>query len=141
MKQVFELSPKTDQTWQEFSAALAAVQGGECVITIESKKQRTKPQNRSIHKVCRMLSEGLNNKGQYMVRALKVLRKSPEVEIPWTPEEVKRLLWRPVQKAMFDTESTTELSTIQVSQVFEVLNKNLAEKLGVSCEFPSRHGD
>ena len=140
MKQTFELSPNDSKGWDAVADAICKAQEETCVITIEVKKQRTKPQNRSIHLFCTMLADRLNSTGMDMVRSIKILRKSPEVAIPWTPEAVKKWLWHPVQKAMFDIESTTELDTRQVDQVKNVLNKNLADKLGVSCDFPSARG-
>lgn len=140
MKTTFNLSPKDDKEWQAFSAFLATLNDQECTVTIETKKQRTGAQRRSIELFCKMLAGRLNETGMDMVRSIKILRKAPEVAIPWSQETVKDFLWRPVQKAMFDVESTRDLTTIQVDQVQNVLNKNLADKLGVSCDFPSRQG-
>jgi len=60
-----------------------------------------------------------------------------DVEIPWTQETAKDHLWRPIQQAMLKKESTTELDTAEVRQVYEVLNRHLSGKLGVTVPFPS----
>jgi len=61
----------------------------------------------------------------------------PEVDIPWTPESVKNHLWRPVQDAMFDKNSTTELTTKDLTQVYEVLTRHLGQQFGTFVSFPS----
>ena len=65
----------------------------------------------------------------------KVLK--PEVEIPWTKENVHKFMWKPVQELLFDINSTTELETKQVSEVYETLNRHTAKR-GVSIPFPSK---
>ena len=61
----------------------------------------------------------------------------PTYSILWTPESVKRDLWKPLQKAMFNKESTTELSTAEVSKVYEQIAHILGDKFGVELDFPS----
>jgi hypothetical protein len=39
-------------------------------------------------------------------------------------------------QAMFEIESTTKLERVQVSQVYDVLNRSLSEKYGISIPFP-----
>ena len=78
-----------------------------------------------------MLSDTLNDAGLDMRVVMK-----PEAEIPWTPANVKDNLWRTVQIAMFNIESTSDLSTKQVGQVYEVVNRHIAQNQGVSIPFP-----
>lgn len=96
-------------------------------------EQRTALQNRSIHKLFRMLSDDLNSKG---LDARLILK--PTYQIWWTEEMIKRDLWCPLQKVMFNTEHTAELTTAQVSKVYEQLAKIIGEKHGVEIEFPSQ---
>jgi hypothetical protein len=98
-------------------------------VTIE---KRTLDQNRAIHKLFTMLSDNLNTLGLGMKDVLK-----PTTEIWWTPEAVKEYLWRPLQKAMLQKESTTELTTVEVSRVYKQLAHIIGEKHGVEIEFPS----
>lgn len=97
------------------------------------RSKRTTLQNRALHKFCSMLSEALNAAGWDMKRTL-----TKQAEIPWSAETVKDFLWRPIQVAMLDKESTTKLETAEVSQVYETLNRHTSSKLGVSVEFPNR---
>lgn len=71
-------------------------------------------------------------------KCIGLLEGGDEVDIPWSAETVKDLLWRPIQIAMFNKESTTELDTHEVSEVHAVLNRHLSEKFGISVPFPSR---
>jgi hypothetical protein len=93
---------------------------------------RTLTQNKAIHKYFELLSEGLNDAGLDMKKVLK-----PSVDIDWTPDMIKTHLWKPIQDVMFEKKSTTELTTKQVSQVYETLNRHLAQKFGIAVGFPS----
>lgn len=99
-------------------------------------EKRTLQQNKAIHKYCTMLADTLNEAGLDMRKTLK-----PGVDIPWTATSAKEHLWRPIQDLMLDKESTTELDTKQVDEVYRVLNRHLSEKFGISVPFPSRSGE
>jgi hypothetical protein len=47
-------------------------------------------------------------------------------------------LWRPVQKHTYDTDSTTQLKTDEVSNVYEALNLTTTSKFGVGIPFPDK---
>src|SRR6056297_3388663 len=79
------------------------------VTIAQGKRQRTKKQNSALHKFFRLLGDTLNAAGLDMRKVLK-----PEVEIPWTDTTVKTNLWKPIQEAIYETSSTTELSTEEV---------------------------
>lgn len=96
--------------------------------------RRTNQQNRALHKYCAMVAESLTNAGLDMRKTLK-----PEVEIPWSGDSVKEHMLKPIVKAMFDKESTTELTTKEVSEVYEVMSRHLGEKLGINVEFPQEN--
>lgn len=78
------------------------------------------------------LADMLNDAG-YDV--MKVLRH--DVEIPWTEHLVKDLLWKQLQKAMYDKSSTTELSSGEMQVVYDVLNRYMGEKFKIHCPWPS----
>lgn len=110
--------------------------GKEFEVNIKTSESRTSAQNRSIHLFCKMLSDALNNAGLDISKTMK-----EDAAIPWSETLVKELIWRKVQLAMFDTDSTTKLDTKQVSEVYEVVNRHLASTHGVSVSFPDRfHG-
>lgn len=94
--------------------------------------KRTLQQNKALHKFFTNLSQELTEAGLDMVHTLK-----PGTDIPWTPEMVKNYLWRPIQEVMTDKESTTELTTKEVNEIYEVLIRHLGEKFNITTEFPS----
>ena len=96
-------------------------------------KQRTNTQNNALQVYCRELANALNDAGLDMKKTLKA-----EVDIPWTQDLVREHLWKPIQEYVIGKRSTTEANTFQYSEVYDVLNRNMAEKFGVSIPFPSR---
>ena len=92
---------------------------------------RTARQNRALHVYLRLLGEALNDAGLDQRKVLK--RNFP---IPWTTHSTKENLFKPIMQAMFEIESTTKLERVQVSQVYDVLNRSLSEKYGISIPFP-----
>ena len=97
-----------------------------------SVKQRSNQQNKALHKFFTNLADELNAAGYDMKRTLK-----ESVDIPWQASTVKDFLWRPIQSAQLQKESTTELTTREIDVVYETLNKHLGEKLGIHVPFPS----
>lgn len=94
--------------------------------------QRTIQQNKSLHKYFELLAEELNEAGLDMRKLLK-----DTIDIPWNKDTVKDYLWRPIQKAQIKKESTTELTTAEVTKVYETLNRFLGEKKGIHVPFPT----
>ena len=108
---------------------------GQNVIVCEKKSEkarRTALQNRALHKYCSLLADALNNAGYDMRKTL-----TKQAEIPWSGGTIKEHLWKPIQEAVYNKGSTTELETNEVSAVYDVLNRHTAAKLGVSVAFPS----
>lgn len=89
-------------------------------------------QRKALHLYFANLAEALNEAGLDMREVLR-----PEIEISWTSFSVKNYLWRAIQKSMFGKESTTELSTKEVNQIYEILHRHLAEKFHINVSFPS----
>lgn len=101
---------------------------------LEPKKYpvRTTQQNKALHVLFKLLADNLNNAGLDMRKTLK-----PGVEIPWSPGAVKEHLWRPVQELQLNKHSTTELTTVEIDEVFDTINRHLGEKFGLHTPFPS----
>ena len=79
-----------------------------------------------------MLADELNDAGLDLRKVLK-----PEIEIPWSKESIKNFLWRPVQEIYLSKKSTTELTTKDIDEIWEILNRHLGEKFGIHIPFPS----
>jgi len=99
---------------------------------MSERKQRTLNQNSAMHLYFQRLAEELNLAGLDMKTVLK-----PEIDIPWTKESVKIHLWKPILQIMEGKDSTTEMNTCDPSEIYEVLNRHIAEKFGVSVPWPT----
>lgn len=94
---------------------------------------RSSQQNRALHFLFDTAAKKLNSMGiSFVYSGLKGM----EMETPFTGLIFKEFTWKPIQKTMFGTESTTKLTTQQIDQIFMVLNKFFAER-GVELKFPS----
>ena len=101
-------------------------------------RQRTSQQNRALHLFCQILAQNLNNAGLDVRTLLK-----PGINIPWTMESVKLLIWHPIQKAMYGTNSTAFLrKQEQIDSIHSVIMRELGDKHGVEyLPFPSDYED
>ena len=97
------------------------------------KDKRTTQQNKALHKYCEMLAESLNDAGLDLRKTLR-----HDIEVPWTKDLVKEYLWRPIQEAMTEKESTTDLTTVEPSEIHTVLSRHLGEKFGIYVPWPSQ---
>ena len=61
----------------------------------------------------------------------------PGIDIPWDRERIKEFLWRPIQVAMTGKASTTELNTVEPSEIYAVLDRHLGEKFGIHIPWPN----
>lgn len=102
------------------------------------ERVRTDQQRKAIEVFCRNAARVLNDAG---LDKREVFAKMKEgAEIPWCQDGFKNDIWRQFQIAMLDKESTADLETKEVSQVYEVINRFLGERFGVHVPFPSRFG-
>lgn len=95
-------------------------------------EKRTTRQNKALHLLYGMLADELNDSGLDMKKVLK-----PGVDIPWTKESIKEYIWRPIQEAQLNKKSTKDLTTKEIDEVFDTINRHLGEKFGVFVPFPS----
>jgi hypothetical protein len=97
--------------------------------------QRTAQQNKALHKGCELLANKLNDAGLDMKRTLK-----PWVDIPWTGDSVRVFMFNSIASIMFDGKTSHELSTTEIQEVWQVLNRHLPEQHSIEQEWPDRHG-
>ena len=94
---------------------------------------RTAQQNRALHLYFKFISDELNNLGlEFTYQGLNISNLSTR----YTEKIVKDFIWRPIQVALFDVESTTKINTKQMNEVIDVITKYFAEK-GVKLIFPN----
>ena len=87
----------------------------------------TAQQRKALHVGFEQIAATLNAAGLDQRKVLK-----PSVDIPWTKESVKEMIWRPVQEAMLKKKSTTELEKVgEIDEVWDVVMRFLGENHGV----------
>ena len=110
--------------------ALTEIEDG--AYEVKSKRQdiRTAQQNRALHKYFSLVAEALSDAG---LDVKKTLRS----DVPWSPDSVKDMMWRPLQEALLGKKSTTALKKNEIDQVYDVMNRVLSTRYGVHVPFPS----
>lgn len=99
-------------------------------IDVKTGKQRSDQQRKALQVYCKNVAYVLNDKGI----TFKMFFKDG-FEVPWTMDIVKDEVWRPVQRAILNKESTTKPLTNEYQQVFEPLNLKLSE-WGIHVPWP-----
>lgn len=95
--------------------------------------KRTEQQNRALHLWFEMLAQTLREEGIDLKEAMPKV-----IDIIPTKENVKEMLWKPVQNALFKKKSTTELlKQKEIDLIYDVLCKNLGERGIIIPPFPS----
>ena len=99
----------------------------------EVTRKRTPTQNDALHLYFEMIADQFNDLG-LSFEFKNILGYS--VSLMWTKQLVKDYIWKPIQKFLFETDSTTEINTQQINDIILVLQKHFAE-IGCDVEFPS----
>lgn len=96
--------------------------------SIEEKK-RTLRQNASIHLYLTWVSTALNSAGFSVEEVLK----NYTIELNWTPEIAKEILWRTAMKRMTGKQSTTELlkTSGEINDIHMAISRFLGERLKI----------
>ena len=97
------------------------------------KKPRTITQNRALHLCFTQLSDLLIEQG---IDQRTVTDKLSNYSAPVTPEFLK-LVFKTISWTMYRKDSTTQLSTDEMSKCFEVFAKFMGEEFGVEVVWPS----
>lgn len=125
------LRPSNTREWLDY---LVNAEGKEVVININrTTGVRTSKQNDSLHRWFELVAKALNESG----KSVQIILKH-KLDIDWTSDLVKELLWRTAQLAITGKKSTTRLDkTSEIDVIFEHLNRHLGEKFGIHVPFPS----
>lgn len=97
--------------------------------TTRQNNVRSERTSRALHLMFDQLASELNDRGMYISQVIRF-------DAPWDGRRVKELIWREVQKKMTGKKSTTELTSREIDEIFEVIHKALSEK-GIEIVFPS----
>lgn len=113
---------------------LSALQGmHEATSTdMTEPKPMTRQQQKALHLYFTFVANEMQKAGMD-VRA--ILKHFDSIDIPVNQKHVKEI-WRTAQRAHLGKESTTELETKEVDEVWELMNRYLA-MMGIHVPFPS----
>ena len=103
------------------------------------KQLRTEQQRKAIEVYCREMANLANDAG-YEFASFIEHKKLKGTETPWSQELFKEYVWRPVQQAYLSKASTTRLKPEEVTVIYDVVNRKMAEIAGVSMNFPNWRG-
>jgi len=109
------------------------VEGGEkpCSFTFEAdKKGYSSKQRGALHVWCSMLADTLNESGRYRVILSPINRR--EIESPWCMDTVKQDVYKPVLKALTGKTSTEHQTSVNPSDVAQVISKHFGDD-GLIC--------
>jgi len=105
--------------------------GSVIEITIKIEK-RTDKQNNCLHGYLGQMSTKMNEAGYDF-------KKVVQLPVSFTTSNMKEYMFKPVMTGMYpEITSTTELSTIQIQQVYETFNNAMGVKFGISGNWPDR---
>lgn len=85
-----------------------------------------------MHKYFEMLAQALNDAGLDVQHTL-----AKPIELPWSELLVKELIWRQVQAVCTGKQSTADLDTPEVDEIYRIIDRHLAQTHGISVAFPS----
>jgi len=112
------------------------------LVTVEYKIGRTRSpfQQAALEVWCRMVADLFNE--QDIPRAVRSpIFKKGEMEAPWSRASVKDEIWRPIQIALTEQESSTKPTTKQYVEIYEYIVRAFAEKGIQLPQWPVRnHG-
>ena len=95
-------------------------------------KQRSLKQNSSAHLWFTHIADTFNDSGLDMQATL-----AKRVGLRWTPEAVKECLFKVLAKAMYNKDSTAQLTSKEFAKVAEMLADVIARDYGVTVSYPS----
>ena len=92
---------------------------------------RTPKQNRAYWKYLRSLADDLNDAGIDF-------KTSVRLPVRFTAENMHEYMFTPVMQSLYpDKQSTTELSTVEMQEVYDTFNAAVGQRVGVSRDWPS----
>lgn len=135
MKETFILNHKVQIDYIAEQCELLVNSGVEHEIIFQPvKKQRSIPQNRSVHQYFSLMSEEMNDAG--ITQKDLTLSFKDGFELPVTPGMIKDI-FRAVGFAMFKKKSTSDLDSKEIQKVHQVVDQRFGEVTGVTVPWPS----
>lgn len=109
---------------------------GIYLVEPKNSDTRTLSQNSALWLYMNMVAVQLNNGGFSFDKLLKEGKYTAEVE--WNKDLVMEQLWKPIQMAVTNKKSTTQLDKKEIDRIYENVNKYLTVRVGINhIPFPS----
>lgn len=116
------------------SDKLEKLEIGDLITVAKPNKKRTITQNSALHLFFKWIADQLNNLGMTFNY---IGLKGAVIELPYTGILVKETLWKPIQKVLFELDSTTELESWQINKILDILIKFFGER-NIEIKFPNK---
>ena len=108
------------------------------VIIKKTAKDRTPPQNRSLHLYLRMMTKKFNDAGISQAMAFKQFKTG--FELPVTEYFLKHV-FQVIAYGMVGKKHTAELTTVEMQEVYDAFNLGMGEKFSISLPWPVKKGE
>lgn len=133
MKQVIIYNEIDLEAWYKNAQELLGK--SKAGITIITKKaNRTAKQNSAFHSTLSEYSAKLNEAGYDFTDFINNTKSGYKVS--WTPENLKQI-FKKTTMAMYNKSSTTQLTTSEIQEAYQVFSHRLSEMSGVFVEWHS----
>jgi len=86
--------------------------GAVYVVDIKNSDIRSLQQNKALHKYCELIARALNNQNLSISSVIKV-------DVDWSMETVKEIIFKPVVKALYNKDSTTKLDKNEFNKIID----------------------
>jgi len=97
------------------------------------ENQRTKQQNRALHKYFKEIADDCRSKG---ISVQMLLADLPDAEISMN-EKIIKDIWKVFQNETLGKEHTADLTAKQVNEILEDFSMFMATKYDITMDFPS----
>ena len=123
---------KDEHTRQKFLEFAQEYMKDKLVVWTWRGETRTGRQNASLHVYLREVSKTLNDAGISVEKFFK-----PGYQVPFNEMTVKDEIWHKMQVAVTGKEHSSDLTSSEMTEVFDRLNSALADK-GIHVPWPSK---
>jgi len=123
---------KDEHTRKKFLEFAQEYMKDKLVVWTWKGETRTGRQNASLHVYLREVSKTLNDAGMSVEKFFK-----PGYQVPFNEMTVKDEIWHKMQVAVTGKEHSSDLTSSEMTEVFDRLNSVLADK-GIHVPWPSK---